>query len=87
MTDFISMLRLDGDPPIIDKTGLTGKYDLMLEYATPLGNAPGGPPPDPMAIPELFEALKQQLGLQLVPKKVPLDFVVVESFDKLPSDN
>jgi uncharacterized protein (TIGR03435 family) len=87
MEQLAAGLRLEGNPPIVDKTGLTGVYDLALEYATPLGSARDAAATDPLAVPEMFEALKQQLGLQLISKKVPLDFVVVESFDKLPSEN
>ena len=72
------------DLPIVDNTGLTGKYSYGLEYTQdPLGASPDAPAPAP----DIFAALQEQLGLQLVKKKLPFDVVVVESFSKLPSEN
>jgi uncharacterized protein (TIGR03435 family) len=76
-------LTLD-NVPVVDKTGLTGKYSFTLEYTTEI---PGGNPDAPPAAPSVFTALQQQLGLQLVPKKRPFGVVVVESFHKLPTEN
>ena len=44
-------------------------------------------PAEPSALPDLFAALQQQPGLQLVSRKLPFDVVVVESFDKTPTEN
>jgi len=78
------MLEVGNELPIVDKTGLTGNYSFTLEYTkdTP-GSAPDSPPPAP-ALPT---ALQQQLGLQLVSKKLPFDVVVVESFNRTPTEN
>jgi uncharacterized protein (TIGR03435 family) len=70
--------------PVVDKTGLTGKYSFTLEYTTEM---PGANPDAPPVAPSVFTALQQQLGLQLVPKKLPFGVVVVESFNKLPTEN
>lgn len=40
---------------------------------------PGGP--------DLFEALQQQLGLKLQPKKVTIQAVIVDHLDKVPTAN
>jgi len=72
------------DVPVVDKTGLTGKYSFTLEYTTEM---PGGNPDAPPVAPTVFTALQKQLGLQLVPKKLPFSVVVVESFNKLPTEN
>jgi uncharacterized protein (TIGR03435 family) len=77
--------------PVFDKTGLTGMYDLTLEYArdqglsatTPDGASPGaGPtmPADP-AGPSLLDAV-EQLGLKLVPSRGPMMVVVIERIEK-----
>jgi uncharacterized protein (TIGR03435 family) len=82
------MVRGPEDPPIVDKTGLTGKYDFTLEYSRDLPSAAAtGGPADPPAAPSLSIALQQQLGLQLVAKKLPFDVMVVDSVDKLPTEN
>jgi uncharacterized protein (TIGR03435 family) len=78
------MLKSAGDPPIVDKTGLTGKYSFNLEYTK---ESPGPAPDAPPIVPALNTALQQQLGLQVVATKLPFDVVVVDSFNKLPTEN
>jgi uncharacterized protein (TIGR03435 family) len=78
------MLKTPDETPIVDKTGLTGAYSFTLEYTRDAG---GTAPTDPPPAPDLSTALQHQLGLQLVSKKLPFDVVVVESFNKLPTDN
>lgn len=81
---------------VLDKTGLTGKYDFTLNW-TPDENEvprmPGGPPPgaDSAPPPEssgppLFTAIQEQLGLKLEPQKAPVDVLVIEHVEK-PSEN
>jgi bla regulator protein blaR1 len=81
--------------PVIDKTGLTGKYDFELKWTPdpgqfgPPGPPPPGvqlpPPPDPNG-PSLFTALPEQLGLRLQSEKAPAEVLVIERVDK-PSEN
>ena len=79
------MLRTPGQEPIVDRTGLIGKYDFTLEYTMdPQG---GRADADPPVAPAIFTAVQEQLGLQLVAKKLPFDVVVVESFDRTPTGN
>jgi uncharacterized protein (TIGR03435 family) len=90
-------------PRVVDKTGLTGKFDFKLEYAgspPPFpGNLPllagrgGGESPaasvasEPLG-PTIFTALEKQLGLKLQKtRNVPLDVVVVDRIDKIPTEN
>jgi uncharacterized protein (TIGR03435 family) len=80
------MISVPDEPPVADKTGLTGTYDFTLEYTRePRGVTPVDAPPP--AAPDLFQALQQQLGLQLVAKKLPFDVVVIDSIDKMPTAN
>jgi len=67
--------------PVIDKTGLTEKFDFHIEYV------PDGAPPsdDPDALPSVFTAL-QHLGLKLEPVKGPRDFLVIDHVER-PSEN
>jgi uncharacterized protein (TIGR03435 family) len=67
--------------PVIDKTGLTEKFDFHIEYA-PNGVAPSD---DPDALPSVFTAL-QALGLKLEPAKGPRDFLVIDHVER-PSEN
>lgn len=71
---------------VIDKTGLTAKYDFTLEYDLHLANAPGvGTDDGPNLI--IFDALQKQLGLKLVDAKAPFDFVFIDRGDKTPAEN
>jgi uncharacterized protein (TIGR03435 family) len=68
--------------PVIDKTGLTGKYDFQLQWTTN-EDAETGPEAN---WPSLFSAIQQQLGLKLEPGKGPVPVLVIEHVDK-PSGN
>jgi len=66
---------------VVDKTGLTGWYDIDLKW-TPEGSQTT----DPNAPPDLFTALEEQLGLKLVPTKAPVDVLVVDHVER-PTEN
>jgi uncharacterized protein (TIGR03435 family) len=75
---------------VVDKTGLTGKYDISMEWTS--DDAQGSPSqPDPAASPSdvdapFFTALQEQLGLKLESQKGPVPVVVVDHAEK-PSEN
>jgi uncharacterized protein (TIGR03435 family) len=80
------------DRPVVDQTGLTGKFDFRLKW-TPDESQFGGlgvkvPTPSDKADapPSLFTAIQEQLGLKLDPVKAPVDVLVVDHVEK-PSDN
>ncbi len=66
--------------PVQDQTGLTGKYDLRMEYVPRSADAvdPG---------PDVLDAIGQQLGLKLVSKKVPVETLVIDHADRVPTEN
>jgi uncharacterized protein (TIGR03435 family) len=69
---------------VIDKTGLTERFDFMLTFTpdqTPLPTPPPGLPPIDPNGPGLFTALQEQLGLKLVPSKAPMDVLVIDSVE------
>jgi uncharacterized protein (TIGR03435 family) len=76
---------------VVDKTGLTGRYDFTLHYApetraqAPSGGATDNGASDP-AGPSLFTAIQEQLGLKLDAKKDPLAIIVIEHVER-PSGN
>ncbi|HEY3837228.1 MAG TPA: TIGR03435 family protein [Bryobacteraceae bacterium] len=76
------MLESPAGRVIIDKTGLTGTYDVTLEYSW---KEMTGPDDDPL--PSIFTAVQQQLGLKLMDGKAPFDVVVVDSAEKVPTEN
>lgn len=92
MTQVISGLaRLMPDigRPVIDRTGLTGMYDIDLTWAPqPMGNPmPGMPfPPVDQKGPSLFTALQEQLGLKLDSQRGPVDVLVVDGAEQPKAD-
>jgi uncharacterized protein (TIGR03435 family) len=83
LTGLVRLLQAGNDTPVVDHTGLTGKYDFTLDYAREMPNADTANPPAPI----LATAIQQQLGLQLISKKLPFDVVVVDAVDKRPTEN
>jgi uncharacterized protein (TIGR03435 family) len=73
------------DRIVYDRTNLTGVYDMELYFAPPFVLGPGGavPNPDVDAGPTVFTALREQLGLKLEPARGPVEFLVVESMERL----
>ncbi|HEX4276757.1 MAG TPA: TIGR03435 family protein [Bryobacteraceae bacterium] len=80
------------DKPVVNQTGLTGRYDFMLKF-TPDGNqlanfgagTPGNPA-DPDAPPDIFSAFQQQLGLKLESTKAFVNMIVIDKIAR-PSEN
>ena len=64
---------------VVDKTGLTGRYDIDLQYAPQYS--------DDTTLPSLTTVLESQAGLRLQPQQVPVDVIVVAHVDELPTDN
>jgi uncharacterized protein (TIGR03435 family) len=76
------------DRPVLDQTGLTGKFDFTIEF-TPQFNGPvplgADSQPDPTG-PTFLEALRDQLGLKLVPQTGGVDVLVIDHVEE-PSPN
>ena len=79
--------------PIVDNTGLQGRYDIDVTYTPQLfsaealaqrGTAPM-PGVDPNG-PSLFNAIEEQLGLKLQAKKVPIQVLVIDQIEP-PTEN
>ena len=98
VANLVRFLSFEFHSPVLDKTGLTGKYDVNLTWAPdesegmmmrPLnGPAPpaGYPPPAPTTGPSIFTALEEQLGLKLEAHKEPGDVIVIDHIEQ-PSAN
>jgi uncharacterized protein (TIGR03435 family) len=84
----ILMQRAMLDRPVIDKTGLSGRFDFDLEWA-PDETQFGGEVPVASAdapSPPLFIALQQQLGLKLEATRGPVEALIVDTVER-PSAN
>jgi len=80
--------------PVIDKTGLAGKYDFVLEFTPDLAGMPlppgvstqtGNNASDPGS--DIASAVEKQLGLKLTSTKGKLDVIVVDRAEKIPTEN
>lgn len=87
MDDLAVVLSDRNFGPVLDKTGLTGKYDFTLEYATQVSAELQSRVQTPDAFPDLTAAIQQQLGLRLDAKKEPIEILVVDHSEKQPADN
>jgi uncharacterized protein (TIGR03435 family) len=69
--------------PVVDKTGLTGDYQIELTYS-PFG-ASSIDPVDPAA--DIVAAVRTQLGLKLESQRAAVDVLKIDSVDKVPTAN
>ena len=90
MLDIVKTLSFNLGRKVVDATGLKGKYDIditwYLEWNGPQ-EVVGEEPADLPHGPSLINAVRDQLGLELIPKKGPGDIVVVDHFEKVPVEN
>jgi uncharacterized protein (TIGR03435 family) len=76
---------------ILDKTGLTGKFDFTLQWTPDVIQAPPGSQQGTGDTPadsdlSIFTAIQEQLGLKLKPQKGPVDILVIDHVER-PSEN
>jgi len=92
LSQFTAVLQNSTDRPVVDQSGLTGRYDFTLNFTPDAAMVVrlGGPPTlagdNPDAAPDLFAAFQQQLGLKLEPAKAPVDVMVIDKVER-PSEN
>ena len=80
MPDLALMLMIYTDRPIVDQTGLQGRFDFSLrwtkdETATVAATTADAPP-------GLFTAIQEQLGLKLEPAKAPAEVLVIDKVER-----
>jgi uncharacterized protein (TIGR03435 family) len=93
MEDFVHLMQSAVlDRPVVDQTGLTGKWDFELKW-TPddsqfgsMGMRPPPPSDAPDAPPPLVTAIQEQLGLKLESGKAQVDVMIIDHVEK-PSPN
>jgi uncharacterized protein (TIGR03435 family) len=93
ITDFTGLMQSAVlDRPVVDQTGLAGRFDFSLNW-TPDDSQFGGmgakiPPPTDSADapPNLYTAIQEQIGLKLEATKAPADVMIIDKVEK-PSAN
>ena len=90
ISDLASALEDQVGRRIVDMTGLGGRYDFSVDFTresysgTMRNGAPTGENPSE---PQIFQAIQDQLGLKLKAGKGLVDILVVDHFNKIPTEN
>ena len=71
--------------PVVDKTGLTGSYHLLLTAVPAVLPTPGATT-EPGDVPSVFTAVEEQLGLKLVPSRAVMPLLFIDRFEP-PTEN
>jgi uncharacterized protein (TIGR03435 family) len=79
LSEFAASIRSTAGRPVVDKTGIAGRYEFTMTYARD-GDTDS-------ALPSFFTALQEQYGLKLEPARVPLEILVIDRVEKIPVDN
>ena len=86
MARFAHDLTMIARRVVVDRTGLTGRYDIDVEFAWEFRPAPPPGAPDllPPANegPSLFTAMQEQLGLKLESARGPVEMLVIDSAER-----
>jgi uncharacterized protein (TIGR03435 family) len=78
----ISLQSLVGRP-VLDRTGLSGTFDMDLQWTSGVASAPaGGDASTPDDGASIFTALQEQLGLKLQPARGPFEVLVIDSVER-----
>jgi uncharacterized protein (TIGR03435 family) len=81
---FTFLLTRRMDRPAIDMTGLKGLYDFTIDLS---GLGFNGNPPQDASAPSVFTTVQENLGLRLEAQKAPIDLLVVDHAEKVPTAN
>lgn len=74
MSELIRVLAVALNQAILDRTNLPGTFDVRLQF---IDEVPGAPPSDSPGL-TIFNALQEQLGLELKSARGPVEFLVID---------
>ena len=74
-----------GGLPMVDRTGLTGTFDILLEWEFDTVSRDDGAAGEPTDA-SIISSTRKQLGLQLTPGKAPCEFIIIDHLER-PSEN
>lgn len=84
LTGLVAMISAGLETPVIDRTGLTGRFDIDFRSA-PL-RVGAVPPPSIAELPSVFTAVQEQLGLRLETTRAPIPVLVIDHIE-MPTAN
>ncbi len=83
--------------PVVDNTGISGEYRILLDWTPGAGEVVSDKPAKTKpgdstakkkeSAPSIFTAIQEQLGLRLVARKALADVVVIDHVDRTPTEN
>lgn len=76
MADLALILQFHVDRPVVDQTGLKGRYDFKLQWTLDDAQTAADAPP------ELFTAIQEQIGLKLDRVRLPADVLVIDKVER-----
>jgi uncharacterized protein (TIGR03435 family) len=82
MTQFVQMLSFPTHATVVDETGLSGEFDIELDWLPDTDPSSLSGPPTQVDGVSIFTAVQEQLGLKLEPKKGPVDVIVIDHAEK-----
>jgi uncharacterized protein (TIGR03435 family) len=86
ISKLIELLRLELDRPMVDFTKLADSFDIDLRWPR-VDTSGGDNGPDPANMATLFSAMEKQLGLLVEACKMPLEMLVIDRVDRVPTAN
>jgi uncharacterized protein (TIGR03435 family) len=91
MSELANSIGEHAGRPVQDQTGLQGKYDFTLAFEAEPRQArtaaQGTPELPAQRGASLFNAVQEQLGLKLEPKKSPIELLIIDRVERTPSEN
>jgi len=67
--------------PVIDETGIRGAYDIDIAWD------PASDPDTPSGTASVFTILRESMGLRLEARKMPVETIVIDHIERLPTEN
>jgi uncharacterized protein (TIGR03435 family) len=89
LANLLSPMTAAVDRPVLDRTGLKGGYNfnLNLHNPPPKGTNPSDLKSSATDSENIFSAVQEQLGLKLEPRKAPVEILIIDHAEKLPTEN
>jgi uncharacterized protein (TIGR03435 family) len=91
--DLVRLISQNMGRPVVDKTGLTGAYNVEMKFISEAPGLPGLPLPRPPAatnpndnVPAMSTAVREQLGFRLEPTRAPVLVHVVDGVERPEED-